>query len=107
MRRAAVESLLYVNIRALRTRAPESESLRRYGTVARILTGEPTAAAEDGVEWVSQICQRLRIPPLRSYGIQDQDVPVLVEKASKASSMKGNPIVLAPEELREVLVRAL
>jgi alcohol dehydrogenase class IV len=96
-----------VNIRALRARAPESAALRRYEDVARLLTGKPSAAAEDAVEWVAQICQELGIPPLRSYGIQDQDVPVLVEKAAKASSMKANPIALTPDELREVLTRAL
>jgi alcohol dehydrogenase class IV len=34
-------------------------------------------------------------------------VPALVEKASQASSMKGNPIKLTEEELREIVVRAL
>jgi len=96
-----------VNIRALRARVPESESLRRYEEVARILTGYPTATAEDGVEWVRGICEELSIPPLSSYGISEPDIPVLVEKASKASSMKPNPIVLTPDELREVLTRAL
>ena len=96
-----------VNIRALRARAPGSESLRRYEEVARILTGQPNAAAEEGVTWVSQLCQDLSIPSLRAYGVREQDVSVVVEKASKASSMKGNPIVLTPEELREVLTRAL
>jgi alcohol dehydrogenase class IV len=96
-----------VNIRALRARTPESESLRRYEEVARLLTGRPNAAAEDGVEWVREICQELSIPPLSSYGIGEQDLPILVEKASKASSMKANPIALTPDELGEVLTRAL
>ena len=96
-----------VNIRALRARAPGSESLRRYEEVARILAGNSTATAEDGVAWVSHLCQELAIPPLRAYGFREQDVPVVVEKASQASSMKGNPIALTPEELREVLTRAL
>jgi len=30
-----------------------------------------------------------------------------VEKAAQASSMKGNPIVLTEEELREIVSRAL
>jgi alcohol dehydrogenase class IV len=34
-------------------------------------------------------------------------VPILVEKASKASSTKGNPITLTMDELREVLTSAL
>ncbi len=95
------------NIRALRARAPQSQSLRRYETVARILTGEPGATAEEGIEWLSQICREFSIPALRSYGVHEQDVPVLVEKASQASSTKGNPIALTPDELREVLARAL
>ncbi|MGD0922929.1 MAG: iron-containing alcohol dehydrogenase [Terriglobia bacterium] len=96
-----------VNIRALRARAPESESLRHYEEVARLLTGRPNATPEDGVEWVRAICQELNISRLSSYGIREADVPVLVEKASRASSMKGNPIVLTPDELDEVLTRAL
>ena len=35
------------------------------------------------------------------------DLPVLVEKAAQASSMKGNPIELTAEELREIISRAL
>ena len=96
-----------VNIRASRARAPESETLRRYETVARLLTGKPDAVAEEGVEWVRQLCRELQIPPLSSYGIQERDVPTLVEKASKASSTKGNPLTLTMDELREVLTHAL
>jgi alcohol dehydrogenase class IV len=96
-----------INIRAARARTPEGETVRRYETVARLLTGNPDAAAEEGVEWVRELCRELQIPPLSSYGIQEQDVPTLVEKASKASSTKSNPITLTTDELREVLTRAL
>jgi hypothetical protein len=34
-------------------------------------------------------------------------MPSLIAEAAKASSMKGNPLVLEPEELREVLTRSL
>ena len=96
-----------VNIRASRTRTPDGETLRRYETVARLLTGKPDALAEEGVEWVGQLCRELQIPPLSSYGIQESDVPTLVEKASKASSTKGNPLSLSVDELRQVLTLAL
>jgi len=95
-----------VNIRALRRRAPESEALRRYDEVARLLTGNPQATAADAVEWTTGICRHLEIPPLRTYGVRPEDFGVLVEKAAKASSMKANPIVLTPEELTEILTRA-
>lgn len=104
---ALLPHVMDVNLRALRDRAPESLSLRRYGEVARILTGRPDASAADGVEWISQTCRALQIPPLGSYGIREEDVAVLLEPASRASSMKANPIALTPEELREILVRAL
>ncbi len=104
---ALLSHVMDVNIRALRARDPLSEPLQRYETVARLLTGKPGATAEEGVEWAARICARLGIPRLGSYGIREQDVPVLVENASKASSMKGNPIPLTPEELREILTRAM
>jgi alcohol dehydrogenase class IV len=91
------------NIRALRQRAPEAEPLRRYETVAHVLTGKADAKPEDGVWWVNELCRELAIAPLRSYGIGEGDVPILVEKASRASSTKGNPIVLTTNELGEIL----
>ena len=100
---ALLPSGMSINIRACRARAPEGEALRRYQTVARLLTGERDAASEEGVEWVRQLCQELQVPPLGSYGIREEHVSILVDKASKASSTKGNPIQLKTEELREVL----
>jgi len=96
-----------VNIRASRARTPDSETLRRYETVARLLTGKPDALAEEGVEWVRGLCRELQIPPLAAYGVQQSDIPDLVQKASKASSTKGNPLSLTENELREVLTLAL
>jgi alcohol dehydrogenase class IV len=96
-----------MNIRVLRARVPGSETLRRYETVARMLTGKADASVEEGVEWVSELVRELQIPPLGTYGIRPSDIPTLAEKASKASSMKANPIVLTADELREVLTRAL
>jgi alcohol dehydrogenase class IV len=95
------------NIQALHERAPHSEALRRYGEIGRVLTGRPDARAEDGVAWVKQVCRDLVIPPLRSHGIGEADFPLLVARASQASSMKANPIVLTAEELRAVLDSAL
>jgi alcohol dehydrogenase class IV len=95
------------NIRALCARAPGSDMLRRFGEVARILTGRADARAEDGVEWVGELCRELQIPALKSYGIGERDIPPLVGKAAKASSMKANPIVLTPPELEVMLAKAL
>lgn len=96
-----------INIRALQTRLAGSEALQRYQTVARILTRKPQAGAEEGAQWVSDLCRTLSIPPLRSYGVTEKDVPDLVEKASRASSTKGNPVALLPDEMAEIITLAL
>jgi alcohol dehydrogenase class IV len=95
-----------VNVRALRERAPESRALARYDEIARLLTGLPHAVAGDGVRWVAELCRRLEIPPLASWGVREWHFDDLVEKAAQASSMKGNPIALTAAELREILSRA-
>lgn len=99
--------VMEINVRALWERAPESEALQRYDEVARILTGDPVAKAGDGVAWVQELCETLQVPPLSSYGITPADFPLLIEKASVASSMQGNPIKLTPDEMQEILNRAL
>ncbi len=52
-------------------------------------------------------CDALQVPALAQYGMTAADIPVVVEKSAKASSMKGNPLVLTTEELTEILERAL
>jgi len=99
--------VMAVNVQALRERSSESEVLRRYDEIARILTGDEKARADDGVVWVRELCEALQVPSLASYGVTPEDFPALIEKASVASSMKGNPIELTPDEMREILTRAL
>ena len=99
--------VMAANVRALRERAPSSEALRRYDEVARLLTGRPQATADDGVAWTRELCRALQIPPLRMWGLTEADVPVVVQRAMQASSMKANPVTLTAEELSEVLSAAL
>lgn len=96
-----------VNIRALQQRQPDGEGLRRYRTTAQIMTGNPHAGAGDLSPWLANLCQRLEIPGLRTYGVQESHTNELRAGAARASSMKGNPIVLTSEELSEILLRSL
>ena len=81
--------------------------LARFDEVARLLTGNAAAMADDGVTWVRSLCSQLKIPALSHYGITLADVPILCEKAAQASSMKANPLPLLPAELEEILSRSL
>jgi alcohol dehydrogenase class IV len=96
-----------VNIGALRAREPAGAALRRYGEIARILTGRPDAEPEDAAEWIAELCEKLAIPNLQHYGLDQGQIPELVEKAALASSMKANALVLTREELTEIAERAL
>jgi alcohol dehydrogenase class IV len=104
---ALLPHVMDANLRALRQRAAAGDALRRYGEVARLLTGNADATADDGVKWVRELVGDLQIKPLGAYGIREEHVADLVAKAANASSMKANPISLTAGELTETLRRAL
>jgi alcohol dehydrogenase class IV len=95
------------NIRALPARQPQSPVLARYIEVAQFLTGRATAKASDAIEWLHQLCTDLNVAPLSQFGFTANDIPAVVAQAQKASSMKGNPIVLMEEELGRILSQAI
>jgi len=99
--------VMSINVRALGEREPWSETLHRYDEVAQILTGSSAARAADSISWITEVCKTLKIPQLSTYGLRSEDFPVIIEKSARASSMRGNPITLTPEEMEEVLGRAL
>ncbi len=104
---ALLPHVMEMNLRALRQRAPQSETIRRYDEIARLLTGRAQASADDGVAWVRELCATLGIKPLRTWRISAADIPALVANAKQASSMKANPIALTDGELAEIVDRAL
>ena len=99
--------VMMANMQALRNREPENPALERYAVIARILTRNEGVTADEGVAWVRQLCDALHVPPLVTYGLSEDDFPSVVQKASGASSMKGNPIQLTNQELTAVLAQAL
>jgi alcohol dehydrogenase class IV len=95
------------NVAALRARAPQHPALERYAVIARLLTGQPDANAEDGIEWVRALCAGLNVPALRAWGVNEADLAGVVEKSAHASSMQANPLQLTHAELLAVLRAAL
>ena len=100
---ALLAPVLEVNVRALREREPGSPALVRYTRVARLLTGREDAAIEDGVAWLRETAAELHVAPLGSVGLRTAQHAEVAEKAARSSSMRGNPIALSGDELREVL----
>jgi alcohol dehydrogenase class IV len=99
--------VMEANIQALKSRAPESLSLKRYDEVAEIIIGRSNAGAIDGISWVKELCSTFEIPPLSDYGINEADFSMIVAKSRDASSMKGNPVMLTEEELFQILQKAM
>jgi alcohol dehydrogenase class IV len=104
---AVIAAVMRVNIRALRERDPQSASLQRYGEIARWVTGDAQAQAEDGAEWMGTLSKKLNIPGLGVFGIKVSDFAAIVDKSQHSSSMKGNPLTLTEAELTEILQLSL
>jgi len=94
------------NIAALRARQPDSPALRKYAEAGILLIGRTfssESAAQDGlVELLQQWTERLSLPRLGAYGLQDGDIAKVV-KNCRGGSMQTNPLVLTDEELATLL----
>jgi alcohol dehydrogenase class IV len=95
------------NVKAMQIRAPNSPALARYDELAGALTGSPTAQAPEGITWIHNLCETMNIPPLAEFGLKEKELPSIVVKSKRSSSMKGNPIELTDRELTEILKKAL
>jgi alcohol dehydrogenase class IV len=104
---ALLVATIKANVAALRARQPTSPSLEKYREVARLLTGRGDAVIEDGIAWIEQTVLLLGIGKLASYGLRPEQADDIVARARLASSTKGNPIELSPDELHAVLASSL
>lgn len=95
------------NLTALRQRQPENPALARMQRVAQVLLDDSNAAADAAIEWLEALIDDLGIPGLAQYGLTQAELPDLVQKAQRASSMKGNPLPLTPDELHSLATKAL
>jgi alcohol dehydrogenase class IV len=99
--------VMKANIEALQKRDQNSHILKRYKDAACWMTGNENAGLEDGIAWLEELIAQLSIPTLSTYGLNEEVIGLIVEKAATASSMKANPILLTDEELRCILHSAL
>jgi alcohol dehydrogenase class IV len=104
---ALLPHVMRANVQALRRQDADGDGLRRATEVARLLTGDEHASADEGAAWLDGICRDLSIPPLASLGVTAGDVPAIVDAAARSSSMKGNPVPFTAAELAALVERAL
>ncbi len=99
-----------VNLAALRERDPHHPSWRKYARAGDLLHGRHFATPEEShaalLALLDDWTERLALPRLSAYGIQDNDFAHVVAH-SRGSSMKTNPLVLSDAEIMEVLRQRL
>jgi alcohol dehydrogenase class IV len=104
---ALLPEVVAANLRTLDSHQGDGEALSRYRRVATILTGDSDTSGAASVDWLRTLVKDLGIPGLGAHGLGIKDVPELVAKASRASSMKGNPVLLTDSELTAIIEAAM
>lgn len=95
------------NLRAISDIEPDHPALARYQEVATILTGKADAQPADAVDWLQALAAELSIPPLGTLGLRAEDIEKVAHQSMQSSSMKGNPVQFAQDELAAILMQAL
>lgn len=86
---------------------PDGESARRFDIAAQILTDNPAAKGTYLIAWLDALIKDLPLKSLTKLGFTQNLISEATDKATRASSMKGNPIDLSEADLREILQQAL
>jgi alcohol dehydrogenase class IV len=99
--------VMEANIKALQQHSTGSRALHRYAEIAGMVLPGRNSSAMDGADWVKKLCQRLKMPPLSTYGMSEDDLGTLIRQSQRSSSMQGNPVQLSNQELGVVLRQAM
>jgi len=104
---ALLPQVLEANRRAAQSGGAQPDTLPRLREIAALVTGQATATEEDALRWVREIRARFGLGGLASLGLPPNDLRLVAEKASQASSMKANPVAFTIDQLAEILHAAL
>jgi alcohol dehydrogenase class IV len=104
---ALLPHVMRINLKALQDRGVDDGRMTRFDEVAQLLTGNLNADAHEGIRFLDRLCEDLKIEGLSTYGMTDDDIPELTLKASRSSSMRGNPLELTQAEMEHILVAAM
>jgi alcohol dehydrogenase class IV len=100
---ALLAPVLAANLAALRARSAGNPIISRFAEVAAWVGGAAADKPEDAAAICSSLVSKLGILPLGKWGVGVGDLDILVQKATAASSMKGNPLPLTAAELESIL----
>jgi alcohol dehydrogenase class IV len=99
------------NIMSLQERFKNHHILLKYSHLGELVSGKEFSKAEESysalIDFLKNLTHALSIPSLSEFGITESDIPNIVEKTKKTSSMKYNPISLADSALINILKESL
>jgi alcohol dehydrogenase class IV len=108
---ALLPHVLRANVEALRQRTPTHPALRRLAEIGRLLTGNATLNENAAVEAAADVSERwardFGLPNLGACGLTEADFPEIVADSRRSGSMRGNPVELTDEELKNILAAAI
>ncbi|MFX0184119.1 MAG: iron-containing alcohol dehydrogenase [Candidatus Hodarchaeota archaeon] len=109
---ALLAPTIETNISELKkSKAKNDLTLEKYTRLAEIISNKPFSSMETAHEaivgFMKTLTQELNIPKLSEFGVTESDIPMIVEKAKRASSMKYNPISLDDTALSTILKQVL
>ena len=87
-----------INYQASKSKPEYGHITYRMDEISRLLAGKSQTKPD---ETLKELVSEIGIPGLEKLGIEKKDYPMIIEKALKSSSMKGNPFDLSREELSE------
>lgn len=97
-------AVVEANLMEIENQKPEdySDLIQRFQTISRILTG-----ADDSLtEYLYLLKAKFPVRSISAIGVESSRWEELIEKASRASSMKGNPVSLDASALKNILSKS-
>ncbi|MBF0572617.1 MAG: iron-containing alcohol dehydrogenase [Desulfamplus sp.] len=84
-------------------------TLNKYSKIAKILTNNSDAACHDIIDCINELLNHLRIKEL-SYTAMPKfelsQIDLLAQKSKESSSMKGNPVALSLNQIKDIIEQA-
>ncbi len=79
------------------------QTMARINETALMLSRDVNSKTQDLITLIENMSTQQNVAGLEKLGVKRAEFPVIIEKSSRASSMKGNPFLLTAEQLFRIL----
>ena len=79
------------------------QTMARINETALMLSRDVNSTTQDLITLIENMSTQQNVAGLEKLGVKRAEFPIIIEKSSRASSMKGNPFLLTAEQLFQIL----